>query len=269
MRIRMRSGNAEPNPASLHHASWSIMKAFAWIKARRKTLLALLVSLCFILLVFRFAGYILLVVNCKTEPANPVVWSLVRMLPYRVYWVHCNAQGRRIAAGTYRKGVKDGFWTYWHRNGEKAEEGQYANGQKVDVWARWDETGATLPDGPFMFVDGNGRRTEGAYKDGKKHGLWRQWFRNGKKRFEIEYSEGVLHGRYVYWDENGHLSYQWYYHNGREDGQSIAWWPNGKKAMEFHYSNGRKVGLWKWFDEEGKVIREEQHGSKEGTAPRH
>jgi antitoxin component YwqK of YwqJK toxin-antitoxin module len=42
--------------------------------------------------------------------------------------------------------------------------------------------------------------------------------------------------------------------NGLREGRGIVYHNNGKISIDGIYEHGKQVGMWKFYDEEGKVI---------------
>lgn len=77
-------------------------------------------------------------------------------------------------------------------------------------------------------------KIEGRFNDdGDRHGLWNSYYDNGIK-----------------WSES-------YYSAGNRDGHSITFFPNGAIRYVGEYKNDEKVGNWKFYDEEGNLVKEE------------
>jgi antitoxin component YwqK of YwqJK toxin-antitoxin module len=53
--------------------------------------------------------------------------------------------------------------------------------------------------------------------------------------------------------KNGNKKYETKYVNGKPSGKYLTWFKNGTKKAEGEYQNGQRVGLWKWYNEKGKV----------------
>ncbi|MCB9224667.1 MAG: hypothetical protein R2780_00080 [Crocinitomicaceae bacterium] len=68
---------------------------------------------------------------------------------------------------------------------------------------------------------------------GQREGLWISYYDNGVK-----------------WSES-------YYVNGILDGHSLTFFPNGKVRYVGEYKNGEKSGTWKFYDELGEFVKEE------------
>ena len=51
------------------------------------------------------------------------------------------------------------------------------------------------------------------------------------------------------------------YKNDKLDGEVNTYWPNGKLHLEGSYIKGHRSGLWRSYNEKGKLILEEDHNS--------
>ena len=166
---------------------------------------------------------------------------------FRVYWIatidpeqaycnrHTDCSGHLRYEWEYKDGKRDGISRGW-----------YMDGSKKSLW-RW--------------------------KDGKRHGKWTDWFPDGKKRAEGEWREGKRIGFvFTWWDNSGHLRKEVDWDNGgylknywsREsvhiikDGNGrYEKWKENLLEVEGNYKNGEKDGLWRYYDDDGKVIRTE------------
>ena len=67
--------------------------------------------------------------------------------------------------------------------------------------------------------------------EGKRHGMW-----------EAFYPDSTL------WSKGN-------YTHGLADGSRTVWYPNGQKRFEGEYLKGKEVGLWKFWDEQGKLLK--------------
>jgi len=67
-------------------------------------------------------------------------------------------------------------------------------------------------------------------QNGERHGMW-----------EAYYPDSTL------WSKGN-------YTHGLADGNRTVWYSNGQKRFEGKYRKGKEVGLWKFWDEQGKLI---------------
>jgi antitoxin component YwqK of YwqJK toxin-antitoxin module len=84
----------------------------------------------------------------------------------------------------------------------------------------------------FYYDDGQ-KRVEGHFNDkGKKDGKWIYWYPDGKKWSEGYFSEGLNHKKRTTWHESG------------------------EKHYEGTYDMGKRIGLWKFYSDEGVLLKE-------------
>lgn len=96
------------------------------------------------------------------------------------------------------------------------------------------QTVETNPNQHLEYHPNGALKIEGKLNDsGRRQGLWLSYYDNGIK-----------------WSES-------YYSNGDRDGHSITFFPNGAIRYVGEYKNDEKVGNWKFYDEEGNLVKEE------------
>ena len=79
-------------------------------------------------------------------------------------------------------------------------------------------------------------KMEGAIKDGKREGEWKSFFVDGKTR-SIGYFEA-----------------------GQRTGVAKVNWYNGNLREEGFYKEGKHCGKWRYYDEQGNFLREDDYG---------
>lgn len=76
------------------------------------------------------------------------------------------------------------------------------------------------------------------------------------------WSEGQRHGKWEAFYPDGTPWSMHQYQDGRQVGPYQTWHPNGKPFIKGQYDDsGSAVGTWRFFDETGALIREEDGGS--------
>lgn len=96
------------------------------------------------------------------------------------------------------------------------------------------ETPVEDPNQHLEYHPNGALKIEGRLNDkGERQGLWLSYYDNGIK-----------------WSES-------YYSAGNRDGHSITFFPNGAIRYVGEYKNDEKVGNWKFYDEEGILVKEE------------
>lgn len=139
------------------------------------------------------------------------------------------------------------------------------------VYPSWSQTinGSNVPADEISITywdkDKKKMRSRGKYNYagfsgiGKQDGKWEYWYENGKLEEVANYTKGKLNGQVVkYWD-NGKKMHIGYFKNDIIDSTMTSWYDNGKVREEGTYKLGEKIGLWKYFDLDGKPTHEEKH----------
>jgi antitoxin component YwqK of YwqJK toxin-antitoxin module len=76
-------------------------------------------------------------------------------------------------------------------------------------------------------------KIDGWMRGDKREGLWVSYYENGVKWSEDEYRAGM------------------------KDGKSVTYFPNGLLRYRGHYIEDTKAGTWQFYDETGKLVKEE------------
>lgn len=185
--------------------------------------------------------------------------------------------------GSYKNDERHGTWIEWHQSARK----YYGYFKRPYL----DMTGYYQAD----FEDK--KISEEQYIGGKKNGLRTYWFQNGQKKSETHYIDDMVNGSQIKWYKNGQKKEQRKYINGFPKGLFTSWYENGQKASEVFidgiypvqqgidgfgggdkyegieikwHSNGQKKsegkytdgiinGIWKQWDENGKLIKTEEY----------
>ncbi len=104
---------------------------------------------------------------------------------------------------------------------------------------------------------------------GRKHGLWREYYDNGQIKWEATYSHGKLNGYYKEYNRYGALVKFLRYRNGqlikeapdvkeKQQGRLRMvekYYPDGRLKYTGAYSNTIPVGIHRYYDTSGRVIR--------------
>lgn len=96
-----------------------------------------------------------------------------------------------------------------------------------------------------------------------KGDLYTEYYPNGKSiRFQgRQDDDNRRHGKWIYFSESGQeLSTTMYYH-GKKHGHSIVKYPTGVIHYYGEYDTDKKIGIWKSYDESGKIIEEKDFGT--------
>ncbi len=91
-----------------------------------------------------------------------------------------------------------------------------------------------------------------------KNGVYTEYY-PGRKAIKMQGSQlknGDRNGRWFLYAENGVEMSMTEYSNGNKQGFTFVRFPNGAMRYNGEYSNDKQSGLWKFYDEQGKVIQE-------------
>ena len=95
-----------------------------------------------------------------------------------------------------------------------------------------------------------------------KDGIYSQYY-EGMKQVKFQGpqdSEGKRHGVWYYYSENGmELSITDYSH-GNRNGLTIVKHPNGALHYTGEYRDDQEIGVWKTYDQTGKLVNEKDYG---------
>lgn len=96
----------------------------------------------------------------------------------------------------------------------------------------------------------------GIYRGNSKTGEVR-YYEDGKKELEGSYNEKLeREGKWTYWFSDGKIWSECGYKNGLKHGKSTVYYENGQKRYEGNYHNDTTTGIWKFWNEQGSLIKE-------------
>lgn len=83
---------------------------------------------------------------------------------------------------------------------------------------------------------------------------------------ELYYRSGALYARlrdekHEYFYEDGSLKTVEPRQNGRFHGEVVLFWPNGQMKRRCHFKNGMRVGVDQMWNDEGKLLDEQEYGN--------
>ena len=93
---------------------------------------------------------------------------------------------------------------------------------------------------------------------GRKQGKWMQKHDNGNLRYEGTFLNDVPTGIFLYYNERGILKANLEYFNEGTSAAARLYHPNEKVSAVGVYENEEKVQLWKYYDQNGVLIRDEK-----------
>lgn len=70
------------------------------------------------------------------------------------------------------------------------------------------------------------------------------------------------HGKWIHYLENGNEASVTFYSNGVRNGHSIVKHTNGSLYYHGEYKDDKPVGIWKYYDENGKLTTEHDYDKK-------
>jgi len=147
---------------------------------------------------------------------------------------------------------KEGYFVSYFENGQLEIENNIISGKKFGDWKEWYENGQI--------------KSLVSYSDGVRKGIGRTWYRSGQLKMEVEFvndSEALPYRREKvknYWDKNGlHLVIDGageakFYHQDSLVVSDIGF-----------FEKGYKTGLWKGYDNQGKLNYEEIYSTSSVT----
>lgn len=121
----------------------------------------------------------------------------------------------------------------------------------------------------LSMSDVNGNAANGVYRYYAKGsvkpytGILYSKYPNGQFNSWQEFEDGVGQGLWINYDENGNYKEIGHYEQNRVEGPIQKFYPNGNlKAVGFYKDWRIRIGIWRYFDENGKLISEEDYGEK-------
>ncbi|MBI1306887.1 MAG: hypothetical protein GC181_09790 [Bacteroidetes bacterium] len=153
---------------------------------------------------------------------------------------------------------RTGEYTYFYKSGVKASHGCVENGFKTGTWEHWDLNGGKLKtieyDSGIYINPDNGDTV-------RYYGTITQWYPNGAlllkgyitsqfTQFRCDQEMEVSFENLFYlnmWDENGKELLV------NNSGAIYEFHNNGERRLEGNIKDGKRVGLWKFYDPEGRL----------------
>lgn len=115
-----------------------------------------------------------------------------------------------------------------------------------------------------------------------KKGKWVEFHENGGVSAKMKYKNGERHGKYRGWHATGYLQKLWKYEHGNLQGEQLEYYDgelvkskrlyelgelqkvtlfheNKQPSEEGRYKEGKRYGVWRKWDETGKMIAEAEY----------
>lgn len=107
--------------------------------------------------------------------------------------------------------------------------------------------------------------TQGAVKskvnfvNDQEQGLYTSYHDNGEKKLVVNFTNGQKDGIQKMFYDNGQIGSEVNYVMGKREGVMTEWAYEGYKSSEVFYKNNYMVGIKKYFDADGNVIKTEEY----------
>jgi len=82
------------------------------------------------------------------------------------------------------------------------------------------------------------------------------FYPNKNVQMEGAYKNRKRDGKWVYRYENGNIWSEGYFKNGKSDGKRTTYFENGKVRYEGFYKEDERTGIWRFFDDKGRLVKE-------------
>jgi len=180
--------------------------------------------------------------------------------------------GRLSQVSTYIDGKMNGFIAWYYENGNLRETGIYKNGIAFGENITYYDNGSLKAKGPnvsdkkeglwvYWYKNGN-IKAKGPYKNDSKTGHWKYWHENNQLKCVGKHKKGLATGKWTYWHDNGLKQSQGRFKAGLLAGKWIYWYGSGVINMVGLYKKGELTGNWLYFDEEGRMIAQQNMKDK-------
>ena len=80
---------------------------------------------------------------------------------------------------------------------------------------------------------------------------------NGQLKMVGKLVDGKRDGEWVAYFNNGQVQSEGFFENGNREGIARVFFPNGQLRYEGQYKNNKETGHWKFYNEQGKLIKEQ------------
>ena len=124
----------------------------------------------------------------------------------------------------------------------------------------------------FIAVSCKDKKVEDSNKKTKteklteiKNGRFTEWY-PGKKQIKFQgmlTKKGDRNGKWSFYSETGNELSFTIYENGKREGFTVVKYPSGGIHYTGEYKNDESVGIWKTYDEKGKLVTEKDFGYPE------
>ena len=103
------------------------------------------------------------------------------------------------------------------------------------------------------------------YDEGLPHRPWIAWYSSDVPRLQTYYDHGARVGTWRTVGADGTVLFEREYLDDEPHGTCRRFHANGHPASVRHFERGRPVGSWTFHDEQGALLRREEHGAAGGS----
>lgn len=86
-----------------------------------------------------------------------------------------------------------------------------------------------------------------------------EYYQSGQVKMEGTMKDGKREGEWTAYYPDGRVQSHGYFKDGKRTGEATVFWPNGNLREKGFYKEGTHCGHWKWYDEQGFLLREEDY----------
>ena len=181
----------------------------------------------------------------------------------------------KMRQATFKQGVLDGEVIEWDEDGRVVSKEFYRDGRKLIRNTSFYRPEVPKEESYFLDVKlrQNGldnwwdAKPAPYLASGKRiqNGQARAWYPNRQLQHQGQFSDDKPVGRFFWWHENGNRSTVGQFNRaGDRDGRWIWWHDNGMKRIEGSYKNDQPSGVWRSWDEAGKLIKSKDYNALSG-----
>ena len=87
-----------------------------------------------------------------------------------------------------------------------------------------------------------------------------EYYESGQVKIEGGMKDGKMDGEWTAYFIDGRVQSHGFFEKGERTGAAQVFYSNGNKYEEGFYKNGKHCGLWKFYDEQGSLIKEVDYG---------
>lgn len=183
-------------------------------------------------------------------------------------WIFFHPNAQKMAAGSYRDGVKTGVWNYYFDSGvlkssENMDTGEVTVYSKEGKRAEHFFLKADKIDGEAeIFYPSGARNKLMSYTAGERHGKTTEYYATGVVREDYSYDRGKISGPYEWFHPNGRARVKTTFKDDYYHGRFEEFHTNGMPKAAGTYTSGVATGSWKFYHSNGKVRSEGTYSAK-------